>query len=480
MGVWVPPGVKANGQILFSEDLNAIVTSLQSFLNNPSIGNINFSASPAEKLSAAKVDFTVGATHGPVHLHTGVDPIFNFNVALHATRHASGGADPLAANSIAGSMLQNFLIGNSKLERRRTAEINIARMLGLTFASQAMTHYDLSVASGRPVGNGVVRNGKVYFGCTGYAPDAVVQVDFSVDPPVETVISLTAGDEPNSLVLIGTDIYVLCGGNAFDSVNNTAPVIRKIDINNVVTQIVLLNDAASPAPNDLDQVLGLTVNADATQLYCIGKRSGIPRIHVLIRVPVSGSAASILKVDLVVDNALSIPWLVKRGTTERLIVVAASSLTTDIVHRRNADLTAIDSFQIDSGIAGRSRAAYDGNYLLTLNSAGNGVRFADVWAQTMFYAAQFNAIEGGVAAIDLAEIQGPQFFDGLNSYFGVRTSGDGHGVVLIVPAGMYGAAHYLKIRSVSAQIRGFASDGTYLYVTSGSGTASARVTRMQV
>jgi hypothetical protein len=484
MSNYVPPGDKSDGQIIYGADWNAIKNGLASFLNNGNLGNDNFTSDPAQKLANTKVETNPGA-HASRHAPGGADELNDLDigntgtpVSAHAARHASGGADPMPAASISAAMLQNFLIADTKVAYRRDAERQIANQLALTHNPRPMSYHDFSASTGFPFGNGCVRSGKVYFSAPGYAPDAVVQIDFTVTPHTETVIALGSGDEPGDLLLIGTDIYVLCGGRTIGGGVAGTMLIKKIDINNTVTTLVNLNDAAAPTPNDLEKGTGLILNGDGTQMYLVAARSGSLHHRVLVRVPVNGTAVNILKSDLGAGFRLSRPMYVKRGTTERILVVDGQAASNDVLYRRNLDLTAIDNTTISTNET-RNQCVYDGNYLITLNAAATVVKIIDVWDATPFEAGRFSVV-GGVSTPDTAGlVEGGAFFDGRAAYFSVRNAAEIHPLILRVPVPDYEHGSVLKVRAATAYSRGFATDGEYLYaIHSNDGTSNARCVKL--
>lgn len=472
MGIFIPQPPKADGQILFGADLNDLNNRLASFLGaNETLGNVNVSSDPLERIKASKILFD-SASHGSTHEPSGVDEINDIDIGntgtlltAHASRHADGGSDPIPAAGIVGSMIAPSTFTESNLAHRKPNETVIARMLGLPYSSLTGKEFNLSVTTAQPGGRGVVRNGLVYFSVPGAAPDAVVEWNPATD--AETFISLVASDNPGDLLLIGTDIYVICRDDI---------TIKKIDITNAVTTVIDLNSAVSPT--NLDATTHMTTNADGTVLYIVGKIVGQPSEHVIVRVSLSGPTIT-HKVDVGAGANLGYPWFVRVGSTDYIVAIdgRATAVISTIYRRDEADLAAVDTFALPVADSFEDNAVYDGQYLVCINDQANEVVIYNPAAPTMFEVARF-AIPTAASTS-----RGPgagAFFDGKASYLSAGLASS-LAMMARIPSSNYQGGTAIKAADIGAaySINGFASDGTNLYCAcSVAATSNARLVKL--
>lgn len=464
---YVPPADKANGQTLDAVlDWNAFKNALASYFNNGGIGNAQISSNPAEKIDESKLNLTAPTgNHHTRHEPGGADEVQDIDilntgtpVSAHASRHASGGADPLPAGSISPSMLQTFSITDQTLLFRKNRQSWLAKNLGLTLDSAPNQTINLNAAGAQPAGNGVVRSGKVYFACVN--SDLVVEVDFNTS--TVTDIAFVSGDDPRSLLLVGTDIYVLCSGSK---------KIKKIAANNSVTTVIsALN--VSPCDTNMDYAEGLCPNADGTIVFISYKVLGQSNPTHVARVALTGGSPGPTH-DFSSGSGTSdigVPYFIKRGATEQVVFIDTDG--TGLLRRRLAsDLSAVDTLVFD-----HNRAVYDGQHLVVLESAGANVHLIDPFR--MKIVSTYTG-PGGSAINNL--IRDACFFDGRACYFGGRGDGTSNKpVVARVPVPQYGGGVVMLIDDLGSaeDIGGFATDGQFLYVSAGSSTVNSKVHRL--
>ena len=465
MGNFIPQPPKADGQILFGQDLNDLNNRLASFLGaNETLGNVNISSDPLERIKASKILFD-SASHGSTHEPGGVDEVQDIdlggsgtNATAHASRHADGGPDALPAESIASSMLKPGAFGEARLLRGKDRDANIFEEVGLTAHNpQTIVEYDINPSGANPRGFGVVIGDNVYFASPGASPDAVIKTDFSTDPPTNTVIDLGVSDAafPNGLVRIGADLYVL-GGYA-DSAANCK--IYKIVSPYTSSDVTLFKDVNADITPDVRDGRGLVRDSAGTALFFVAEVTTESDPDTLIRVAVPGGAVT--KFDAGTGLDLSNPWVIKQGSVERVVFTDGRGSSLNTLYRRNAaDLAAVDSIQNPPGNS-YQRTVYDGNHLHVINTAGVTVEVYDVWAATMFQAYTYTL--PAHATLDFVGEVGLTFFDGRYVWFGGRVGSTG-AAIAGVPVWGIGGGISMKLRGDVSTAIGFATDGDNLFV----------------
>lgn len=470
MSNFTPPSDISDPTTWVAALYNGLKNAIASFLNNGNLGNSNFSADPTERLAGSKVDLGSGVTasaHHTRHEPGGADEVQDIDIlntgillSAHAARHASGGADPLLPGSVTQAMLALSAFADSNLLRRKNRQSWLAKGLGLVLDSAPNQSIALSSSTAYPQGNGVVRNGKVYFACVG--TDSVAEVDFTAG--TATDIALISGDNPNSLLLVGTDIYVLCSGTK---------KIKKIDVNNVVTTVIAALNVA-PCDTNMDYLEGMCPNSDGTIVFIAYKIGGQTNPTHVARVALTGTPGPTH--DFSSGQATSdigIPWFIKRGATEHVIFV--DTFGTGLLYRRlAADLTAVDTLVFDN-----NRAAYDGEHLVVGDTTGTNIYLIDPWRMKL---AATYAIPGG-NGVDNLPFRDAVYFDGKAAYFGARATGSTQKPCVIrVPVPNYGGGVTLMIDDLGSaeDVLGFATDGQFLYVAGGSLSANGKVHRMML
>jgi len=467
---FIPPAAKSEGQTLnATTDWNPAWAALASYLNNGGIGNSQFSSDPSERLAGSKVDLGGGVSasaHASRHEPGGADEVHDIDIlntgtllSAHAARHASGGADPLPAGSISQAMLAFSAFGDANLLMRKHRQAWLAKNLGLTLDSGPHQTISLSSSTAQPVGQGVVRNGKVYFGCVGN--DTVVEVDFSTGSTVD--IAFISGDDPRSLLLVGTDIYVLCSGSK---------KIKKIDISNVVTTVVAALNVA-PCDTNMDYAEGMCPNSDGTVVFISYKVVGQVNPTHVARVALTGTPGPTH--DFSSGQATSdigVPHFIKRGAGSDEFVVFVDTFGTGLLYRRLAsNLSAVDTLVFD-----HNRAVYDGNLLVVAEAAGANIRLVNPW--TMKEVGSF-AMPGGIG-IDSIWARDAIMFDGRACFFGARTTGSVQKPCVVrIPVPNYGGGIVMQVEDPGANVdaSGFATDGSFLYVALGSTTGQSKILR---
>lgn len=473
MNYTAPPD-KANGDIIYGVDWNGLKNGLASYLNNGGIGNSQVSSDPAERIAGSKVDLGggIGAdAHHARHEPGGGDMVRDIKfdnglletAKLHAARHGIGGADPLLAGTIDGAVIASGTLSdaNSNPKRRRQNSF-IQNVLGLTPDPKYPLVYALTNSTASPAGRCVVRNGKLYVCASGTVPHSVIEIDLATS--TETVIAMAVNDVVRTLVLIGTNIYVLLGSGVANM------KIKKIDINNAVTTVVDLNSGA--APNNLDTALFMTCDGAGAKLFT---RASAGATVYCISVNVDGSG--LVKVS---HGALGANYGIaygKRGAEEKLWFLQDAT-----VRRINIDQTA-DSTQ--GTTAGCRRIEYDGENLI-IGVTGGAVSHVVMqpWATmySMMDIANPATIYGSLQVTDLNSdaTVSYEIFDGDAMHFAGRYGGAPDvGLVSIYPLAGYRACN----RSVAGGPRSpcaMGADATYLYVfhaNAGAGTTVRRFLR---
>lgn len=482
MGNYIPPADKATGSIFDGPgDFNPFKNGLADFLNGGNLGNSNFSSSPAERLVGSKVDLGGGVTsdaHHTRHEPGGADMVRDIklangaqeNVSAHAARHADGGVDALLPQSVSQAMLKPGAISAAVITERRDSSAFLKNQFGLSaYIDRSKISFNLTNANAGLRGNGVIRSGKVYFAAQ--AIDLVVQFDPTTS--TFTNITLAAGDAPNSLCMIGTDIYVCCAGDGA----SIKPTIKKIDVNNAVTTICnITTDGAAKIPG-ATVIREITPNLDGSAVY-ITVNAGGGTEHILARVSTTPSTGVTHNYDTA-THALRGPAYVKVGTSEYVVIL---DTTDGNVRRRNAaDLSAVDAVvALSSNPALSSCAVWDGAfYVISDRGTTPAIRVWDVTSGSMNevlnVAVPANSPSGGTPP---AQQNNAPFFDGRSSYFVADSS---VATIIVVPAGRYGGAFNARVNDTTThQVRGFATDGTELWASgndSGSNT-EAKITRL--
>lgn len=464
---YIPPADLANGGTFDAiADYNKLKNDLASYLNNGGIGNNQISSDPAEKIAESKLNLTApSGAHGSRHEPGGADEVNDIDIldtgtllSLHAARHAAGGADPLPAGSISQAMLQVSLFADVNLVHRKNRQSWLAKNLGLTLDSAPNISVALSSGTASPSGQGVVRNGKVYFACVGL--DVVVEVDFATSTTVD--IALISGDDPRSLLLVGTDIFVLCSGSK---------KIKKVDINNVVTTVVSALNVA-PCDVNMDYAEGMCPNADGTVVFISYKVSGQANPTHVARVALTGSPGPTHDFSSGSSTSdIGVPHFIKRGATEQVVFIDTDG--TGLLRRRSAaDLSAVDTLVFD-----HNRAVWDGQHLVLLEAGGANVHLIDPFRMKLVasYAAPLGI------GIDNIPTRDALMFDGRACFFGARTTGSTQKPCVVrIPVPGYGGGIIVQVDDPGSNVdaTGFATDGQFLYVACGSVTGNAKVIRM--
>jgi hypothetical protein len=456
---YVPPADKANGQTLDAAlDWNPAWDALASYLNNGGIGNSQISSNPSEKIPESKLSLTAPS-------------------GAHGSRHAAGGADPLPDGSISPAMLQSGVVTDNLLTMRRDGDPITATNLGITYDKhRSFRKYTHGTATSHPQGRGVVRSGKVYFSL--YNADKVTELVPSTG--VFTDIALTAGDKPRQLLLVGTDIYVLCAGGG-----SGGQQIKKIDSNNAVTTICNLRTQGAAAVSDLIDLQHMAYSPSAGVIYTIGKRTGDTVYRVLLRVSLTPNTGVTNKNDLGTTNTPRV-WGCAFGENDvnaRIVCLYRdTAVDGDIRSYDAADLTAVGNLDISSvyTLGTDGDVVYDGRLFYTMASTATANPITCAGCDCLTYTNPkivVSAITGG------AEIKAPGFFDGRTVYgvSFVATAPEFYAIptapVVQVEAGVPGKVTIDA--GTTAVVTGFATDGKNLWVAIANGaTSNAAFIRM--
>ncbi|HKQ98853.1 MAG TPA: hypothetical protein VJV75_13335 [Candidatus Polarisedimenticolia bacterium] len=476
MSIFTPDPDKNDGDIIFGSTWNSLKNKIASFINGGLLGDINISSNPSERIAGSKILLGSGGGSAPADAHAarhapgGADELNDLDigntgtpVSAHHARHEEGGADAIAANSLNFNVIKAATLPPSVTGWRKQQESFAQNALGLTANPKYPRVYALTNSGADLTGRGVVRGGNLYMGSLGSAPDSVLKIN--IDAGTETVISLGANDAVKTMLLIGTNIYVLVGGA-------TTAFVKKIDSNDVVTTVVDLNSGS--APNDLFSARTLRCNHDGTVLYgVIGNASTL----YFFSVNVDGS--SLLKVSSGGGTALYGLCYGKRGSEEKLWTIQNTATNNTILRRNVPALTADASFNTGTGANCRG-LIFDGENLIVGVSGGAISHWVvDPW-DTMQMVSQISnpsTIDGGgqVDDLDIEALRDVHIFDGRAAHFAGRQAAgtDFAAVLSIYPAEGYRAiARRVSIASVSPSFPGaIAMDNDYLYVAfSASGT----------
>lgn len=490
MGTYVPPADKALGETVTAADWNALKQSIEDFINQGKLGDSNFSSDPNERLDSIKIDFAGGSgTHAAIHEPGGNDEVGDIDIldtgillSVHAARHASGADDALPDDSVSSSMLQDDAFSDEVLNFRRNAVQPTAANLNKTFVGQTPAGArSPSVTAQDHRGNGVVIGDFAYWAV--YDTDLCVKVDYSVDPPTASQVgsgSWNANEHPHDMVRVGTDIYVIGEGEGAEP-----PRIRKIDTasSDAVTSVQQMNSGVTAFsgsdPDESDHLCrGMTINDDRTAVYVVAK-SGATQFDYICKVTISpsvsydytsqGDAGATHPMD---GFDCGPPIYIKRGTTERIIMVGTSGTTTRIFRLDETDGSQVDQLDLATIAPLRTLCVYDGQYLLCLENDLTGIDIVDVWATTMRVVGTISTFDGqGTLTPETAEPAGyGAFFDGRFAWFGCRDNGQTNqdGFLLRVPVPGYTPATYVNIGRTAAtddsRVNAMASDGKYLYL----------------
>jgi len=462
--------LKSEGQTYSAADLNAYINRVAAFLNGANLGNENFSPDAAQRLSALKILFDV-VSHGSTHEPDGADEVHDIDLGgsgtkatLHGPRHSFGGADPLVAGSQPGSVFKDATFTDLKLQRGRSRETVAVTDFAVTFVDEPWKLYTLSPVSAAPTGRGVVRSGKLYFGCFGN--DSIVEINLSTG--ASSMIA-GAGADPRDLLLIGTNIYF---------VTETGVELRKLDINNAITSVLSWNSGASPGT--ITKVRGLAVNSDGTVVYTIGA-DGTGLIAILLRATLATPTvthASDLYPGSGTHQDCTVPHFVKDGANEYIVTQDSRrevAGTARALYRRSAaTLAAVDLFESVVALNAAHCEASDGHLLYILE--GSTTHVYDVVGATLYKVADLTAPTGN--SVDTAR-NNTGFFDGRYICLGAHLAATPVATPLIIPFQYLGGGVIPKCHSgASVVTTGFASDGVSIYVAMANGALDASVRRI--
>lgn len=469
MSNYIPPADKADGDTISGAQYNTLKNGLAAFLNNGNLGNGNFSTDPAEKLSGTKVDVTT-LPHHLQHEPGGIDEVHDIDIlntgtllSAHASRHASGGADPLPAGSISAAMLQVGALGETALLHRKDKATPIANDLGLTFNPLPVKRFTLGSSTANPQGNGVVRNGKVYFPAVGN--DTVIELD-----PVTgtmTDINFVSGDDPCGMFLRGTDILVLC---------KSSFKIKKIDISNNVT--LVLNLTGAPLVGTVDNTPYFVPNGDGTVVWFVYSNAGGAVNQLIGRATLGITPAVTHSYDSGVNAEMGPIMYAKDGTTELVFTIQDTTTNATLRRKNAADLTAASGGDLTLTGTNKRNAVFDGSYIIAADNNGTNLYLIDPFLSLVVAT---YGVPGGVA-IDTVLPNSGHFFDGRSAWFAVRQSGTSNiAVAMRVPVPQYGGGIIYRLEDTGAtgnDTGGFATDGNTVYASSGSSGGAGRIHRI--
>lgn len=449
----------ADGQTLHGSDLNGVNGVVQSFINGGNLGDGNITTNPAEKIAQSKLALNAdpGAHHAR-HEPGGADKVVNIDIlgtgtllSVHASRHVEGGADPLPAASQNANIIKTATLAALVVAPRTGQESFIQNALGFAEDARYPRIYALSNSTANLAGRGVVRGGALYACAQGPSPDAIAKI--VIDTATETLISLAASDVARGLVLVGTNIYILCG-NGSSNIK-----IKKLDSNDVLTTLVDLNASGAT----LTTAYFMRPNGVGTKLYGIGS-DGATAYFWSVNIDGTG----LQKVNTGSANSFYGLAYGKRGSEEKLWSIEGTAANNTLV-RRNIDLTADATFNAGLGVNCR-RLVYDGEHIVIGVSGGAVSHWVfDPWG-TMRLVMQItnpSTIDGGGQVQDLATdaLADVDIFDGRVIHFAGRCTGGtgGAGEIRIHPQNGYLAVSRQVSDNVTRSPGFIAADGTYCY-----------------
>jgi hypothetical protein len=474
MSTFSPDPDKADGDIITGSIWNSLKNRISAFINSGNLGDINISSSPSERIDGSKIKLSGGTTasaHHATHEPGGADMVVDikFNnggletAKLHAARHGISGADPLLPGTVDGASIAPGTVPEATLNpKRRRQSAFTSNALGLTPDPKYPLEYTLSNSTAALVGRMVVRNGKVYAASTGTSPHSVIEIDIA--SAVENVISLAVSDVVRTLVLIGSNIYVLCGSGTGNM------KIKKIDNANVVTTVVDLNSGA--APNNLDTAVYMTCNGDGTILFT---RASAGATVYCISVHADGT--NLIKVSHGGLGATYGIVYAKRGTEEKVLFLQDATL-----RRINLDQTADTTL---GTVANSRRIEYDGEHVVVGVSGGAVSHLViNPWGSGMvsvIEVANPSTIPGAAQVSDIGTDVGTtgDIFDGDAIHFAGRTgAGPAPALLSIYPLAGYRGTARLIVNTTPRSPGAIGMDATYLYLVYSQGGASTVIHRL--
>ena len=377
-------------------------------------------------------------------------------------------------NTISGAKIQDYAIGNKKLNYREQDSTHIALNLGLTYNPRPIRVKAATNADAQPCGHGAVRGNKVYF--AGRNRDYVMEWDHVTD--TLTNITLISGDHPCCVVKIGDNLYVLCE-DAFS--------IKKIDMANTVTQLIdLTTQGAASGAWTLNQ--GLTPNSDGTILYTLAKITGTP-VSRLLRVVIATPAVTHAW-DFGAGNALMNPQFIRGASGIEYVVVHGIVGTTCTLERRLAsDLSAAGSFALGGTSAlGGTFLGSDGSFCYVWDDTNGNVRVIDCSIATMADVGRFTlsqvagAVNEVTSRLFLATLAGENHYP----YFTgkallIPPNVNRPAIMTAIPVPNWGGAYQVLVTNAGANMscNGFASDGEWNFAAISDGlTSGAQLARI--
>jgi hypothetical protein len=389
--------------------------------------------------------------------------------------------------SITGVKIADLTIPSRKLLWRIPEDGTLSQLTGVAFDPHAFRAKAITNIDANPVGNGAVRNGKVYFSCIGR--DYVTEWDHVAD--TMNVVTLVSGDHPGGLVKVGDNLYVIC---------NDAYVIKKIDANNVVTTAVdLVNTGAAKAAWTLVNSLIVDDDPASPTFFTLAKITGT-NVSQILRVRIDGTGVT-HAANTVAGDYLAAPAFFRAadGTEYVVVFYDDNPFTGNISLRRYlaADLSGLASFSLaTSPSASLTPLGGDGQYYYIWDgSLGTpAIRVVDVTASTMLEIARFtlgaivpagspNEISTAHRYFRQASGNGNQyaFFNGRGFLIPMDNTSGSRPIVTQFMIPNWSSQWQMKFRDngASSSVFGFATDGQYNFaaVSNDTPTAGAELIR---
>lgn len=319
-------------ELLTETDLNGNFEGLASCVNG-NLDNSNIATGAAidqDKLetlynnSVFTDNLNAFLNHDTRHAPNGADELNDLdiansgtNVSLHASRHATGGPDPIPAGAISASMLSPGLL--TAVGGLLSKNADTATMTETTYTMDVRPTFNTTLSTNGAAVDMVQCAGVVYVLESG-ATDRVWRVNPDLSAATPPSVNLTAGDDPY-------DIECAPDGNVYITTNNAGSgrALKKLTVTGTLSTVVNLSSdlVCGGLACGADNLAKMTIDPNGTYAFIIGQDGTETVDQFIFRVPLAGgnvekyqpataaanNAIKLTDLAIVTRNALTRLWV---------------------------------------------------------------------------------------------------------------------------------------------------------------------------